>query len=171
MLWTMVNSCHCASTFFVPRSVKRLSSPCSGDSRTRVQPCQFSGCRSHGLAVCQTSTSCVRQRRFACLRPRAFATFEDADRSLDGALGMTQTLRAQRAVAARRDRRLEMRNSISVEQQVLTAVIQLVTGRADAEGLLFVIEEVLDAEELRLLRSSSLCLRRSSARSFRSRFS
>jgi len=84
--------------------------------------------------------------------PCAFSTFDDADRSLHGALGMTQALRAQWAVAARRDRRLEMRDSISVEQQMLAAVVQLVTRGANTERSSFVIEEVFDAEELRLLR-------------------
>ena len=65
---------------------------------------------------------------------------------------MTQALSTQWAVATRGDRCLEVRDSVAVKQQVLAAVIQLVTCGADAERLGFVIEEVFDAEELRLLR-------------------
>ena len=47
---------------------------------------------------------------------------------------------------------LNCRDSISVEQQMLAAVVQLVTRGADTQRSSFVIEEVFDAEELRLLR-------------------
>lgn len=72
--------------------------------------------------------------------------FNDHERPLRCALGMTKTLFAQVATAARSERRLEMRNSVAAPQHVLPTSVELVPRWTHTCRAFSVVLKILEGE-------------------------